>query len=82
MSFSGEDPEETRDDFLIFLKMRFANIVKNRTLKIYGINEPNLKNYKNSGFKSSDYDFTPREELRLKDEEIASADEHERQTEV
>lgn len=83
MSFDSEDPEEARDDFLIFLKMRFANIVKNRTLRFYGVNEANLKNYKQGGgFKSVNYDYSPPEELRLMGEEVATDEEHQRQTEV
>ena len=83
MSFIGEDPEEQREDFLLYLKMRFANLVKNRALRFYGINEPNLKNYKQgAGFKNTNNSEAPAEEFRLKEEEIATADEHERQTEV
>lgn len=77
MSFMGDDPEEEREMFLSFLKARFVAIVQNRTLKFYGINEPNLKNYKSGGgFKSSAYNLAPPEELRLKDEEYQSEGEH------
>ena len=82
MVFKGGDPEDERDDFLNLVKARFANLVQNRTLRFYGINEPNLKKYKNTDGLDSDYDHCPPEESRLKDEEIQSGDEHQRQTEL
>ena len=69
----GEDLRLTlddREDLIMMINMRFANINPNVCLKIYGIPQPSLKEFKT--FYKSDYDTEPDQKYRLKDEEISS----------
>ena len=56
---------EDREDLLMYVKMRFANINPNKGLKFFGIPNPSLKEFK--GNNSSMYDNEPDPQYRLKD---------------
>ena len=40
---------EDRDELLDFTKLRFANLAPTKGLKVFGVPESSLKNFKNSG---------------------------------
>ena len=61
---------EDRDELLDFTKLRFANLAPTKGLKVFGVPESSLKNFKNSG--KQQYDNEPEDKYRLKDEEIQS----------
>jgi hypothetical protein len=60
---------DDREEVIDILKMRFVNICPNKGLKIYGIPNASLKEFKNNNRKSV-YENDPDERYRLKDEEI------------
>jgi hypothetical protein len=63
-----------KDEFIDYLKLRFANFCPNIHLKVYGVPEDNLKQYRsnNAGNQSKvfAFDVAPDEKYRLYDEEI------------
>ena len=61
-----------REDFLNLLKMMFIRSCKDRTLKVYGIENSSLKGYIGNS-KKANFDMTPDEQFRLHDEEMKCA---------
>lgn len=62
---------DERDQFLDFLRMRYAALEKKRTLKVYGINNDSLKAFRTQV--SPGFDNTPDDKYRLEKEEIQCA---------
>ena len=62
---------EESNEFIQYLQMRFAAMVKTETLRLYGVPTANLKEYR-APAKKGQYAFenTPEEKYRLLDEEI------------
>jgi hypothetical protein len=61
---------DRRDSFLDLLKLRFAHMKPEVTLKVYGVPTPSLKDYHITPNKRGGIEHTPAETLRLPDEEI------------
>ena len=49
---------EDREDFMNFVKLRFASECPNKGLRFYGIPFPSLKDFKNTTMKNT-YDVEP-----------------------
>jgi hypothetical protein len=70
------DSADRKDDFLNLIKLRFAHMKPDITLRVYGVPHPQLKDfYTNPQKKKYNINNTPSEEYRLHDEEIKSANE-------
>ena len=61
-----------KDLFLEFLKLRFANLCPKVNLKVFGVPEESLKQYRsmNHGYTTYAFDTEPADMYRLRDEEI------------
>jgi hypothetical protein len=59
---------EERDQFLDFLRMRFASLEKNVTLRVYGIGQDSLKAFRTAA--TPGFDNTPDDKYRMEKEEI------------
>ena len=71
---------DRRDAFLDLLKLRFAHMKSDVTLKVYGVPQPGLKEFHVTPNRRSGMEHLPPDEYRLHDEEIQSRDEYEKQT--
>ena len=73
---------EERDEFLDFLKLRFTSFCPNIRLKIFGIPEESLKEYKgSSGQDKYAFDNEPDNKYRLLNEEIQTQSEIQKELE-
>ena len=63
---------DTREDFLNLVKLRFAAFSPAITLKVYGVPQNNLKEFKSAASRQKGYAFdsAPEDKFRLYDEEI------------
>ena len=61
-----------KDLFLQMLKLRFANLCPKVNLKVFGVPEESLKQYRsmNHGYTTYAFDTEPADMYRLRDEEI------------
>jgi hypothetical protein len=69
---------DRREAFLDLLKLRFAHMKSDITLKVYGVAQAGLKEYHVTPNRRFGMEHLPPDEDRLHDEEIKSRDEYER----
>jgi hypothetical protein len=69
---------DRRESFLDLLKLRFAHMKADITLKVFGVPQAGLKEYHVTPNRRSGMEHLPPDEYRLHDEEIKSRDEYER----
>ena len=61
---------DRREAFLDLLKLRFAHMKPEVTLKVFGVPQPTLREYHITPSKRGPVDNQPNDSLRLPDEEI------------
>ena len=71
---------DRRDAFLDLLKLRFAHMKPEVTLKVYGVPQPSLRDYHVTPNKRGGIENTPNETLRLPEEEIQGTVDIERES--
>jgi hypothetical protein len=71
---------DRREAFLDLLKLRFAYMKPDVTLKVYGVPQAGLKEYHVTPNRRMGMEHLPPDEYRLHDEELKSRDEYERES--
>ena len=71
---------DRRDAFLDLLKLRFAHMKPEVTLKVFGVPQPTLREYHITPNKRSGIEHNPNEQFRLPDEEIQGTIDIERES--
>lgn len=73
---------DRRDAFLDLLKLRFAHMKPDVTLKVFGMPSGGLKDYHVTPNKRGGIEHLPAEEFRIHGEEIKCAQEYERESQA
>ena len=71
---------DRRDAFLDLLKLRFAHMKPEVTLKVFGVPQPTLREYHITPNKRSGIEHHPNDQFRLPDEEIQGTIDIERES--